>query len=222
LYALANPVRYIDPSGNVATLCCDRLSEIFIVKADIQIYGPGASASLAGKWETDIENIWNGRWNLAVGGFDKSIVTNAYYRGIPVIFDVNVYYREPVAPLRRNLLGEPIRPKTGEAQNMIIAEEGYIPVGLHPGVEMDRSYSWDWGVWWEKMPDTVVAHEAGHIFGLGHYYGDPMAVAEGWIMALENGSLKPGAGEIDDIIGLWGCGFCVPPWLPIVIRSNGG
>ena len=228
-YSKNNPLLYSDPSGHcplcvalgliaVAFLSTGCNAEIqqtstprggghyevhfypseIQVKADIQIYGEGASPEIAQRYEQAIESIWNYGENG----------TRPTHQGIPVVFDVNVFYKEPSNGWKRNLIGEPVRPQRGEgdALNMIFVEPGYVPIGLHPYLAAnDGSYDWDWGVWWAEMNDTLIAHEAGHIFGLPDYYnyetGKPVDSAHlDWIMANPNGWIKPGKGEVEEII----------------------
>ena len=176
-----------------------------VVTADIQIYGEGASPEVAQRYEQAIERVWNNKregfqWN-------DEVESNVSYRGTLVVFDVNVYYQEPSGGWKRNLIGEPVRPERGEddALNMIFVEPGLVPEGLHPYLKAnDGSYDWDWGVWWADMDEYLIAHEAGHVFGLPDYYGPngrPVDAAyHDWIMANPNGWLRPGTGEIDEII----------------------
>jgi RHS repeat-associated protein len=58
-YVYNNPQRYMDPSGHIPIVYYDSVANSIIVVANIQIYGPGASAAVARDYEAAIERIWN-------------------------------------------------------------------------------------------------------------------------------------------------------------------
>jgi hypothetical protein len=152
-YVYSNPLNWIDPLGYKARVSYDPESGQYYVKADIQIYGPGASAELAKKWENAIEKAWN----APNCGSSK------------VIFDVNVYHKEMFLG---SILGIPT-PWSGEAENRIYVVKGQFSSLEHPYVSsLDLSDKYHTGIWYSEMDPALAAHEAGHVFGLPDDY-DP-------------------------------------------------
>ena len=89
-YVLNNPLRYVDPNGNIPEIIYDETLGIYMVKLDIQIYGSGASDSLAKEWEEHLNEVWN------CGDYD--------YEGQPVFFVINIYHQNPDFSLGGKLL----------------------------------------------------------------------------------------------------------------------
>ncbi len=218
-YVLGNPIIYIDPSGHKAYIYCDKSTGVFKVVANIQIYGEGASDEVAQRYESAIEDIWNGRYNTSM----ESIGTAVNYHGIPVFFDVNVYYKRPndYSWAREFVdLFATERPAIGEEMNMIYVYEGLMPQsGLQPHMlENDGSYWWDWGIWYADMADQIVAHEAAHLFGLEEGYdyntGVTLPGYGGWIIGDDDGAPKPHPDEIERLIDMG----CTPRTCELLLR----
>jgi hypothetical protein len=58
-YVLNNALRYTDPSGKIPEVIYNETFGYYVVRLAIQIYGSGASVSLAEKWQKHLNDVWN-------------------------------------------------------------------------------------------------------------------------------------------------------------------
>jgi RHS repeat-associated protein len=60
-YVRNNPLKYIDPTGEVAKLTIDDDKKTMTIEANIYIYGKGASKDVAKEMQTTINDAWSGQ-----------------------------------------------------------------------------------------------------------------------------------------------------------------
>ncbi|HOT93452.1 MAG TPA: RHS repeat-associated core domain-containing protein [Anaerolineae bacterium] len=198
-YVLNSPLRYVDPSGHIPEVIYNETLGYYVVKLDIQIYGPGASASLAEEWQKHLNDVWNNG--------------ETQFEGRPVTFDITVTYKDPEFSgwgKFINWLGFEgyVRPQSGDTPNLIFVDEGipqYEPPKVRPHSE---NQEYDWGRWYSKMGNGYALHESVHLMGIydDRYDNHNAAYPEyyGYISAdaLGTNVTKPCAGEVHEIISL--------------------
>jgi RHS repeat-associated protein len=160
-YAGNNPVKYVDPDGEVATYSIDDENKTVTINLDIVIYGKDASASLAQDYKDRIMEQWgqdsNGNsWQMSIG--DNQYTVN---------FNVNVTAGEKPG-FFKNLW------------NAFFGTKNYINVDnrcKRPYVALGAMGTWITGGTPQRnnlsfTTDNIPAHEAGHLLGFKDRYKD--------------------------------------------------
>jgi RHS repeat-associated protein len=158
-YAANNPLNLKDSSGLNATVSYGPGGTI-TVSAAITIYGPGATSALATRWQKDILDAWNNQGN------------NFHYGKCKVNFNVVV---TPDLSAKHWFTA-------ASNPNFPALAQNYISVPAGDDVDTGVSLAGFTGNFWSGISSTTVAHEAGHLFGLGDDYwpfSDPPLVFPG-------------------------------------------
>jgi len=146
-YAASSPTNFVDPSGLDYTTSKSAVGPAVYVNASITMYGEGASARLAEKWQKWITETWNNN-----PGFGKC----------RVFFNVQVI-ADPRATSWRNAMSDPNFPG---ANNYI-----YVPAGSpsdlgNPHINFTRPWSFSTGIIPSGTLSFTVSHEFGHLLHL--------------------------------------------------------
>ena len=200
-YVLNNPVKYQDPSGHIPEVLYNETLGYYVVKLEMQIYGSGASASLAEEWQKYLNDVWN------AGEYQ--------YEDRPVLFDITVTYQDPEFTALGKVLNwlgfeGMAKPKGGEMPNLVFIAEGGVQ-GYRPFVTPHTvsNKDFDWGSWFSKMGKGYVFHESAHLFGIYEDRYDsitesPLPGYEDYITADAKGIFvqQPATEEVREIISL--------------------
>jgi RHS repeat-associated protein len=185
-YTGNNPTNFRDPTGLDYNVNYDPSTDTINVTASVLVYGPSGSDQLAKAWQQDTNRYWN--------------AGNPRYGHCKVKFSFSFTFAPNV---------------NDNGWNLPSGADNYIHVEPTPlfGNSLGATYS-DHGYWWQGITDQDVAHEMGHLLGLGDDYG---RIIPDWLFnwlygnhsghMMSNSLIRDVAQhEIDDVLAGRACG----------------